>query len=176
MTATNGIPFLDLISPHAELKEELQEVFKTALATAGFIGGPMVQGFEKDFAAYCEAQHCIGVGNGTDALRFALIAAGVQSGDVVITVPNTFIATTRRFRRPAPGRRSSISMSVLTTWTRPNCRSISSANAAWIKLPASWWTAKPASVSPPLFPCIYTGKWRTWMRSGHRRKEPPDGD
>ncbi len=94
MTATNGIPFLDLLTPHAELKEELLEVFKTAIETAGFIGGPMVQGFEKEFAAYCDAQHCIGVGNGTDALRFALIAAGIQSGDIVITVPNTFIATT----------------------------------------------------------------------------------
>jgi dTDP-4-amino-4,6-dideoxygalactose transaminase len=94
MTGSNGIPFLDLIAPHAELKEELQEVFKTALETAGFIGGPMVQGFEKEFAAYCDAQHCIGVGNGTDALRFAFIAAGIQNGDIVITVPNTFIATT----------------------------------------------------------------------------------
>jgi dTDP-4-amino-4,6-dideoxygalactose transaminase len=94
MTGTNGIPFLDLITPHAELKEELQEVFKTALETGGFIGGPMVQGFEKEFAAYCDAAHCVGVGNGTDALRFALIAAGIQNGDIVITVPNTFIATT----------------------------------------------------------------------------------
>ena len=54
----------------------------------------MVQGFEEDFAGYCETSHCVGVGSGTDALRFALIAAGVGSGDAVITVPNTFIATT----------------------------------------------------------------------------------
>jgi dTDP-4-amino-4,6-dideoxygalactose transaminase len=94
VTGTNGIPFLDLMTPHAELKEELCEVFKTALETAGFIGGPLVQGFEQDFAAYCDAPHCVGVGNGTDALRFALIAAGIQSGDAVVTVPNTFIATT----------------------------------------------------------------------------------
>jgi dTDP-4-amino-4,6-dideoxygalactose transaminase len=94
MTNSNGIPFLDLVTPHAELKEELCEVFKTALETAGFIGGPMVQGFEKDFAQFCEVEHCVGVGSGTDALRFALIAAGVGPGDVVVTVPNTFIATT----------------------------------------------------------------------------------
>ncbi len=62
--------------------------------TAGFIGGPMVAGFESDFAAYCEAKHCVGVGSGTDALRFALIAAGIGAGEIVITVPNTFIATT----------------------------------------------------------------------------------
>ncbi len=54
----------------------------------------MVAGFENDFAAYCDAAHCVGVNSGTDALRFALIAAGVASGDIVVTVPNTFIATT----------------------------------------------------------------------------------
>jgi dTDP-4-amino-4,6-dideoxygalactose transaminase len=94
MSGANGIPFLDLVGPHAELKAELCKVFETALDTAGFIGGPMVQGFEQDFAKYCDAQHCVGVGSGTDALRFAFIAAGIGSGDVVITVPNTFIATT----------------------------------------------------------------------------------
>ena len=62
--------------------------------TAGFIGGPMVEDFERTFAKYCDTQHCVGVGSGTDALRFALIAAGVKQGDVVVTVPNTFIATT----------------------------------------------------------------------------------
>src|SRR5580698_1738436 len=94
MNNSNGIPFLDLVTPHAELKEELVEVFKTALETAGFIGGPMVQGFEKDFAKFCEVEHCVGVSSGTDALRFALIAAGIGQGDIVVTVPNTFIATT----------------------------------------------------------------------------------
>ena len=54
----------------------------------------MVEEFERDFAAYCTTQHCIGVGNGTDALRFALIAAGIGTGAIALTVPNTFIATT----------------------------------------------------------------------------------
>ncbi|HTF65698.1 MAG TPA: DegT/DnrJ/EryC1/StrS family aminotransferase, partial [Edaphobacter sp.] len=94
MINTNAIPFLDLVTPHAELREELCEVFNTALNTGGFIGGPMVQGFEQDFAVFCDAQHCVGVGSGTDALRFALIAAGVGAGHAVITVPHTFIATT----------------------------------------------------------------------------------
>jgi dTDP-4-amino-4,6-dideoxygalactose transaminase len=91
---TDYIPFLDLVGPHAELKEELTAVFHRALDTAGFIGGPMVEEFERDFADFCETRHCIGVGSGTDALRFALIAAGVCDGDIVVTVPNTFIATT----------------------------------------------------------------------------------
>ncbi len=82
------------MTPHLELEEELVSVFRSALKTAGFVGGPMVEEFECEFAEFCEAEHCVGVGNGTDALRFALIAAGIQPGDTVVTVPNTFIATT----------------------------------------------------------------------------------
>ena len=94
MTHSDGIPFLDLITPHAELKEELTAVFRRALETAGFIGGPMVEQFEREFAAFCGTRHCVGVASGTDAVRFALIAAGVPKDAVVVTVPNTFIATT----------------------------------------------------------------------------------
>jgi dTDP-4-amino-4,6-dideoxygalactose transaminase len=94
MKTNNGIPFLDLVSPHRTLESELVAVFRRALHTAGFIGGEMVQQFESAFASFCGTSHCVGVGSGTDALRFALVAAGVQPGDVVITVPNTFIATT----------------------------------------------------------------------------------
>jgi dTDP-4-amino-4,6-dideoxygalactose transaminase len=90
----SGIPFLDLVTPHVELEKELTEVFQKALRTAGFIGGPMVDNFEKAFAEFCDAKHSAAVNSGTDALRFALIAAGVTPGDVVITVPHTFIATT----------------------------------------------------------------------------------
>ena len=94
MSAVGRIPFLDLLTPHRELEEELVSVFRATLNTAGFIGGPMVEDFERDFAAFCDAENCVGVGSGTDALRFALIAAGVKPGDTVVTVPNTFIATT----------------------------------------------------------------------------------
>jgi dTDP-4-amino-4,6-dideoxygalactose transaminase len=90
----NGIPFLDLVAPHVELEKELTEVFQKALRTAGFIGGPMVEEFENAFAGFCEVKHSVGVNSGTDALRFALMACGVKQGDVVLTVPNTFIATT----------------------------------------------------------------------------------
>ncbi|BFU93483.1 MAG: Pleiotropic regulatory protein [Nitrospira sp.] len=93
MTNEN-IPFLDLVTVHRELRDELVEVLTTALNGAGFIGGPMVQGFEEDFAQFCESRFCVGVSSGTDALRFALMAAGIRPGDTVITVPNTFIATT----------------------------------------------------------------------------------
>ena len=88
------IPFLDLVTPHLEMEDEFVAVFRDALKTGQFIGGPMVEAFERDFAEFCDAKYAIGVGSGTDALRFALIAAGIKKGDVVLTVPNTFIATT----------------------------------------------------------------------------------
>jgi dTDP-4-amino-4,6-dideoxygalactose transaminase len=94
MTVSNSIPFLDLVTPHVELEQELTEVFQQALRTAGFIGGPMVEEFEKAFATFCGARYSVAVSSGTDALRFALTAAGVSPGDVVVTVPHTFIATT----------------------------------------------------------------------------------
>ena len=90
----SSIPFLDLVTPHVELEQELTQVFQQAIRTAGFIGGPMVENFEKGFADFCEVKHAVAVSSGTDALRFALRAAGVQAGDAVVTVPHTFIATT----------------------------------------------------------------------------------
>lgn len=93
MTGASDIPFLDLISPHLELEEELVEVCRRSLRSAAFIGGPAVEGFEKDFARFCGAFHCAGVSSGTDALRFAIMASGVKPGDTVVTVSNTFIAT-----------------------------------------------------------------------------------
>ncbi len=94
MSLTEKIPFLDLVTPHQELEAELTAVFQKVLHTAGFVGGPMVENFENEFAAFCDSKYCVGVASGTDAVRFALTAAGVQPGDIVITVPHTFIATT----------------------------------------------------------------------------------
>jgi dTDP-4-amino-4,6-dideoxygalactose transaminase len=94
MSEANQIPFLDLVTPHVLLEQELMDVFRRALHTAGFVGGPMVADFEKSFAEFCSTEHSIAVSSGTDALRFALMACGVGPGDVVVTVPNTFIATT----------------------------------------------------------------------------------
>jgi dTDP-4-amino-4,6-dideoxygalactose transaminase len=88
-----NVPFLDLITPHRELKDELLSVCSQAFDTAGFIGGSMVSSFENEFAQYCGTKYCVAVNSGTDALRFAYFAAGIQPGDLVLTVPNTFIAT-----------------------------------------------------------------------------------
>jgi dTDP-4-amino-4,6-dideoxygalactose transaminase len=88
------IPFLDLVTVHRELRDELAGVFTRVMDTAAFVGGPMVQEFEQAFAAVCGSPFCVGMANGTDALRLALIAAGVKPGETVVTVPFTFIATT----------------------------------------------------------------------------------
>lgn len=94
MTENQKIPFVDLVSLHRELEPELLDVCKRTIETAGFIGGPEVAGFEREFAEFCGAKFAIGVNSGTDALRFALQAAGIRPGDVVLTVAHTFIATT----------------------------------------------------------------------------------
>jgi dTDP-4-amino-4,6-dideoxygalactose transaminase len=94
MANPTKIPFLDLVTPHQELEAELLEVVKKAFSNAGFIGGPMVEEFEREFAAFCGAKYCVGVNSGTDALRFAFMAAGVRPDDIIVTVPHTFIATT----------------------------------------------------------------------------------
>jgi dTDP-4-amino-4,6-dideoxygalactose transaminase len=92
--SSQNIPFLDLVTPHVQLQDELVEVFRKAITTAGFIGGAAVTGFEAEFANFCDTTYSVAVNSGTDALRFALTAAGVKHGDVAVTVPHTFIATT----------------------------------------------------------------------------------
>ncbi len=89
-----SVPFLDLRAQHAALEVDLVAAFRRLIATAGFVGGPEVEAFEREFAAFCHADGAVGVGSGTDALRFAYLAMGVEPRDEVITVPNTFIATT----------------------------------------------------------------------------------
>ncbi len=87
------IPFLDLAQPHRALEENLVGVFRAALRRGAFVGGEMLEEFERAFAAFCGTHDAVGVGSGTDALRFALMACGVGRGQTVVTVPNTFIAT-----------------------------------------------------------------------------------
>jgi dTDP-4-amino-4,6-dideoxygalactose transaminase len=87
------VPFLDLKAQYAKIKPEIQAALNDVLDNTAFAGGPFVAKFEKEYAAFCNCKHAIGVGNGTDALWLALLALGVGPGDEVITVPNTFIAT-----------------------------------------------------------------------------------
>ncbi|MGB7793478.1 MAG: aminotransferase class I/II-fold pyridoxal phosphate-dependent enzyme, partial [Terrimicrobiaceae bacterium] len=87
------VPFLDLNSQHAPHRREFSAAIEEVIDSGAFAGGPFVERFEKDFAAYCDCRHAIGVGNGTDALWLALLAMGVGPGDEVLTVPSTFMAT-----------------------------------------------------------------------------------
>lgn len=87
------VPFLDLKAHHDPIKEETGAAIQEVIAVNAFAGGPFVEKFEKDFAAFCDCQHAIGVGNGTDALWLVMLALGIGPGDEVITVPNSFMAT-----------------------------------------------------------------------------------
>jgi dTDP-4-amino-4,6-dideoxygalactose transaminase len=88
------VPFLDLKVQYRQIATELKPVLEEIMANGAFIGGPQVAAFEEEFAAFCGGGYCVGLNSGTDALRFALMAAGIGPGDEVITVPHTFIATT----------------------------------------------------------------------------------
>jgi dTDP-4-amino-4,6-dideoxygalactose transaminase len=76
------------------MEEELVGVFRSTLHSAAFVGGKAVKDFETAFAGFCDVNYCVGVASGTDALRCALIAAGIGPDQSVLTVPNSFIATT----------------------------------------------------------------------------------
>jgi len=88
------IPFVDLGRQYAAIAPEIDAAIAGVIRQSAFVGGPAVQRFEREFADYCEASYCIGVANGTDALELSLRALDIGPGDEVITVPNTFIATT----------------------------------------------------------------------------------
>ena len=87
------IPFLDLGSINSRLQDAFDVAWKTVLDHGGYIGGPEVERFEREFAAYCETDACVGVANGTDALELILVGLGIGRGDEVILPTNTFVAT-----------------------------------------------------------------------------------
>ncbi|MBE0670982.1 MAG: DegT/DnrJ/EryC1/StrS family aminotransferase [Anaerolineales bacterium] len=88
-----NIPFLDLKSPYTELKDELDSAYQRVMESGWFIMGAEVEAFEHEFAAYCEVKHCVGVGNGLEALHLILRAYGIGEGHEVIVPSNTYIAT-----------------------------------------------------------------------------------
>lgn len=87
------VPFLNLKRLHSEIRESLDAAYRRAVDSGCFIMGPELQAFENEFARYCGVDHCIGVGNGLDALKLLLQAYGIGPGDEVIVPSNTFIAT-----------------------------------------------------------------------------------
>ena len=89
----NSIPFLDLKAPYRELKAELDEAYRRVMESGWYIIGREVEEFEREFAAYCGVEHCVGVGNGLDALHLILRAMEIGPGDEVVVPSNTYIAS-----------------------------------------------------------------------------------
>jgi dTDP-4-amino-4,6-dideoxygalactose transaminase len=87
------IPFLDLGAQYRELKPEIDAAVIRVLESGQFVGGQEVTALEEEFASYCGVRHGVAVNSGTSALHLALLAAGIQPGDEVLTVPFTFYAT-----------------------------------------------------------------------------------
>ena len=87
------VPFLDLRASAEELAEELEEASRRVLRSGWYVLGPEVAEFEREFAAYCGSEHCVGVANGLEALGLILVALGLEAGDEVIVPSNTYIAT-----------------------------------------------------------------------------------
>lgn len=87
------IPFVDLKAQHDEVRREIDDAIRDVIDRSCFIGGHYVTSFEREFKHYCRTTHAIGCSSGTDALKLALMAAGVAPGDEVITVSHTFVAT-----------------------------------------------------------------------------------
>jgi dTDP-4-amino-4,6-dideoxygalactose transaminase len=88
------VPFLDLRQQYWSIKDEVSAGVQQVMDSCRFVLGENVNSFEKEFASFCGTEYAVGVANGTDALRLALLACGIGKGDEVITAPNTFIATT----------------------------------------------------------------------------------
>ena len=95
---TLTIPFVDLKAQYQSIKPEIDAAIASVLEDTAFVGGPHVKAFEAAFAQYCGVSHCVGVANGTDALFIALKALGIGAGDEVITVANSFVATSEAIR------------------------------------------------------------------------------
>ncbi len=89
----NNIPLVGLFDQYQTIQPKIDAAINNIITSSAFVGGEEVRGFEQEFAAYCDAKACVGVGNGTDALYLTLRALGIGPGDEVITVAHTFIAT-----------------------------------------------------------------------------------
>ncbi len=89
-----NIPLVDLKANYYSIKKEIDDAIQNVLNSSSFIMGPFVKQFEENFVRFCHVKHGIGCANGTAALHLALLAAGIKKGDEILTVPNTFIATT----------------------------------------------------------------------------------
>jgi dTDP-4-amino-4,6-dideoxygalactose transaminase len=98
LDTTLTVPFVDLKAQYESIKPEIDDAIAAVIKDTAFIGGPFVKEFEESFARYCGVAHTVGVANGTDAIFIALRALGIGPGDEVITVANSFIATSEAIK------------------------------------------------------------------------------
>jgi len=98
LATTMNIPLVDLKKQYDSIKSEVDAAIKDVIEQTAFVGGPFVKAFEEAFARYCGVKHCVGVANGTDAIFIALRALGIGAGDEVITVANSFVATSEAIK------------------------------------------------------------------------------
>ena len=87
------IPFLSLVDSYEAHEDEFNQAIRNVLSSGRYIGGEPLEKFERNFAKYTDAQYCVGLANGLDALEISLKALGISEGDEVIVPSNTFIAT-----------------------------------------------------------------------------------
>lgn len=93
MSAATSVPFLDLAALHHPIRSQLDAAYQRVMNSGWFIAGPELEAFELEFAEYCNVAHCVGVGNGLDAIHLLLRAYCIGPGDEVLVPSNTFIAT-----------------------------------------------------------------------------------
>jgi len=98
VNSTMNVPFVDLKAQYQSIKPEIDAAIAAVIEETAFVGGPHLKAFEEAFAKYCGVGHCVGLANGTDALFIALKALGVGEGDEVITVANSFVATSEAIK------------------------------------------------------------------------------
>jgi dTDP-4-amino-4,6-dideoxygalactose transaminase len=98
LDTVTSIPLVDLKTQYDSIRGEIDAAIASVINQTAFIGGAFVKQFEEEFAGYCGVKHCVAVANGTDALFIALKALGVGPGDEVITVANTFVATSEAIK------------------------------------------------------------------------------
>jgi dTDP-3-amino-3,4,6-trideoxy-alpha-D-glucose transaminase len=93
LPTTSRVPFMDFGHVSESLRAEILEAIAEVVETGMFVNGPVVEAYEGDFAAFCGTEFCVGTASGLDALRLALLAAGIEPGDEVLVPAQTFIAT-----------------------------------------------------------------------------------
>jgi dTDP-4-amino-4,6-dideoxygalactose transaminase len=140
------IPFLDLKAAYLEIQNELDAAYQRVMNSGWYILGEEVETFEREYAEYCGTKHCIGVGNGLEALHLILRGYGIGAGDEVIVPSNTYIATWLALLTPKP-RPCRLNQTLILTISRPNASKRQSPNER-----------------KRLCPCIFTDSPPRWTR------------